>query len=157
MPLLQGLVFILMIAGFCVFGMVNQVYTDPIPTRRFAKCPASITAGSPVFLGTEPAIALDNYQSNTGGATFLTSGTFALSVVGATALSPVTGVKINPGDSIWADGGSYDPVTNVTYGFTLDRNTSSGRPQWGILDPSYVAVGSGLTDSAAWVRILGIA
>lgn len=134
--------------------MKNQVFTGTPTSRRFALCPTTVKSGDPVLLGSIPAVALDDYQSNSGGTTFLAGGTFALTVVGATVLSPVSGHKINPGDKVYADGGTLDATTNVTTGFTLDANT--GGTLWGYLDPNYVAVGSGLTDTAAQVVIQDI-
>ncbi|MGH7488661.1 MAG: hypothetical protein ACREMY_24130 [bacterium] len=136
--------------------MVNQIYTGTPTSRRFALCPTTLKAGDPVFLGGVPAIALDDYQSLTGGTTFLLGGTFALPVTGATALSPLTGHQINPGDKVYADGGSQFTPTNgpvVDYGFSLDAN--NGGVLFGNLDPSYVPVGSALTDAAAYVMLTG--
>jgi len=129
----------------------TQVYTGTPTSRRFALCPAAIKAGQAVLLGTIPAVALDDYQSNTGGATFLTNGTFALTVVGVTVISPPTNHALNPGDKVYADGGTLDSTTNVTYNFTLDGAT--GGVLFGQIDPSYVAVASGATDTAAQVKI----
>lgn len=134
--------------------MKNQVFTGTPTSRRFALCPTTVKAGDAVLLGSIPAVALDDYQSNSGGTTFLCGGSFALTVVGATVLSPLTGHKINPGDKIYADGGTTDSTTNVTTGFTLDANSSG--TLWGYLDPNYVGVGSGLTDTAAQVIVQDI-
>jgi hypothetical protein len=51
-------------------------------------------------------------------------GVFALSVTAKSVLSPGTNVAIAPGDKVYADGGTYDSVSGITYGFTLDVNTS---------------------------------
>jgi predicted RecA/RadA family phage recombinase len=132
--------------------MKNQVFTGTPTSRRFALCPSSIVAGQPVLLGKIPAVALDNYQANTGGTTFLLNGSFNLTVVGATVLSPQTGHQINPGDKVYADGGTTDSATNVTYGFTLDA--ASGGTFFGNLDPSAPAVTSGTTSTTAVVEIV---
>ena len=132
--------------------MKNQVFTGTPTSRRFALCPVGILAGQPVLLGKIPAVALDNYQANTGGTTFLLNGSFNLTVVGATVLSPQTGHQINPGDKVYADGGTTDGPTNVTYGFTLDA--ASGGAIFGNLDPSAPAVTSGTTSTTAVVEIV---
>jgi predicted RecA/RadA family phage recombinase len=132
--------------------MKNQVFTGTPTSRRFALCPSSIVAGQPVLLGKIPAVALDNYQANTGGTTFLLNGSFNLTVVGATVLSPQTSHQINPGDKVYADGGTTDGPTNVTYGFTLDA--ASGGAFFGNLDPSAPAVTSGTTSTTAVVEIV---
>lgn len=133
--------------------MKNQIYTGTPTSRRFALCPSTVKAGDPVLLGSEPAVALDDYSSHTGGTTFLLGGSFNISVSGVTVISPQTGHKINPGDKVYYDGGTLDSTTNVTTGGTIDGAT--GSPQFGFLDPSYVAVSSGATDANAIVRLAG--
>lgn len=134
--------------------MQNQVYTGTPTSRRFALCPTTILAGDPVLIGTEPAVALDNYQSNTGGSTFLMTGSFNLSVYGRTAVSPPTSAALKPGDKVYA-AGTLDTVTNVTHTLTLDGNSSN--TLFGVIDPSYSAgVTSGAApDTAAIVQIGG--
>lgn len=132
--------------------MKNQVLLGTPTSPRFALCPTTVKAGDPVLLGGIPAVALDDYQSNEGGTTFYTNGTFALSVLGASVISPQTGHAINPGDTIYASGGTLDATTNVTTGITLAAVTSGVK--FGTLDPQYqTSVGSGATDANAWVRI----
>ena len=135
--------------------MINQ-YLSGTPTQaRFAKCPTSITGGQPVLLGSEPAVALNAYSSLTGGATFYTGGSCLLSVLAATVISPVSGHAINPGDKIYADTGTLDSATNVTYGFTLDANSSG--VLFGYLDPNQQAgITSGQTNTQAAVRLAGV-
>ena len=130
--------------------MTNQVYTGTPTNSRFAKCPTNVVAGMPVLLGSEPAVALNAYSSLTGGATFYVNGSFALTVIGQSAESPVTTHKINPGDKLYATG-TLDSTTNVTTGLTIDANSSN--TLFGILDPSYVAVAAGATDTAAVVQL----
>ena len=136
--------------------MKNQVFTGTPTSRRFALCPTTIKAGAPVLLGNPsngtvtPAFALDDYQSATGGTTFLLNGTFATTVVGSTSHSPYTGHQINPGDQLFASG-TFDATTNLTYNLLITADSSDS--PFGHLDPSYVDVGSGLTDTAAEVQI----
>lgn len=126
--------------------MKNQVYTGTPTSRRFSKCPSTLKAGDPVFIGGVPGVALDDYQDITEGTTFLLNGSFDLEVVAATVLSPLSGKAIAPGDPVYAEGGSTD-ANNVTYGFTLDA--ASGGTLFGYLDPSAAGIGSGDTDTQA--------
>lgn len=134
--------------------MKNQVLTGAPTSRRFALCPTTVLAGDAVLLGGIPAVALDNYQSLTGGTTFLLNGTFSLSVTAKSSLSPSVSAVINPGDKVYYDGGTLDATTNVTTGGTIDKNSSTGT-LFGNLDPETTAVSSGTTSTSAWVRING--
>ena len=133
--------------------MKNQIYTGTPTSRRFALCPSTVKAGDAVLLGSVPAFALNDYSSLTGGATFLTNGTFTATVVGAGYLSPPVSMVINPGDKLAAVG-TLDATTNVTTGLRIFNGISGaeGVP-FGVLDPTYVQVGSGATDAVAQVRI----
>lgn len=128
--------------------MKNQVYTGTPTSRRFVVCPSTVVAGDAVLVGTQPAVALNSYQSNTGGAVFDFNGSFALTVNAWTGSSPLTGQAVNPGDKIYASG-SLDSTTNVTTGLTLSKN--SANTLFGHLDPSGTIIASGLTDTAATV------
>lgn len=133
--------------------MKNQILIGTPTSPRFALCPTTVKAGDPVLLGAIPAVALDDYQSNEGGTTFYTNGTFALSVIGASSISPVANQKINPGDPITAFG-TPDPVTNVTTGLTLSTTLAPQGVPFGRLDPQYqTGIAAGVTDANAWVRI----
>ncbi len=133
--------------------MKNQYFTGTPTSRRFALCPTTVKAGDAVLLGSEPAVALDDYQANTGGSTFLTGGSFNLTVIGQTVASPQTPAALPPGHKVFA-AGTLDSPTNVTYGLVLDGAT--GGVLFGFIDPSYTSgVGSGLTDTAAIVRLQG--
>ena len=133
--------------------MKNQYFTGTPTQARFALCPTTVKAGDAVMVGSEPAVALDDYQSNTGGTTFYFGGSFNLTVVGVTVISPVSNVALGPGHKVYYDGGTLDSATNVTTGGTLDG--ASGQPLFGFIDPSYVGVSSGVTDTAAIVRLQG--
>jgi predicted RecA/RadA family phage recombinase len=126
----------------------NQVYTGTPTSRRFALCPSTVVAGDAVLIGQIPAVALDTYSSVTLGTTFLTNGTFTLTVIAATVVSPITGSACNPGDKIYATG-TLDATTNVTTGLTLSK--ASGGTLFGRLDPAGTAITSGTTDTAASV------
>ena len=104
------------------------------------------------MLGTIPAVALDDYQSITGGTTFLLNGSFNLTVVAVTVISPPTTHKVNPGDDLYYDGGTLDTVTNVTTGGTIDANSSA--PKFGKLDPNNASISAGVTSTAATVELV---
>ena len=139
--LIVGALFAL--GGGLLFGNVNQLYTGTPTSRRQVSFPSSIVSGQPLLVGATPCVTLDSYQSNVGGATCEFGGSFVLTVVGQSG-SPLTGHKINPGDKLYADGGTLDAATNVTYGFTLNADATYGT-FFGFLDPTGPAVGSGVT------------
>lgn len=133
--------------------MINQLYTGTSTSRRFVTLPnvsAFTVAGIPILVGTEPAVTLDAYQSNVGGATCLFNGTFKLTVIGETAASPQVTAAVNPGDKLYASG-TLDSTTNVTYNLTIDKN--SGNTLFGHLDPSETKILAGVTNTAAGVVI----
>lgn len=131
--------------------MKNQFYTGTPTSRRQVACPTAITAGMPVLVGKEPAVALDDYQANIGGTTFLFNGSFTLTVVASTSESPIVGSAVKPGDALYATG-TLDSTTNVTYNLTIDKNSSN--TPFGYLDPSANVINSGATDTAAIVRLV---
>jgi predicted RecA/RadA family phage recombinase len=130
--------------------MTNQQFTGtPTSRRQIIPCPSTVKGGDPVLIGKLPAVALDSYQSNEGGATFLFGGTFLLSVI-AQHGSPLVSGDIGPGDKIYAEGGTLDPTTNVTTGFTLNADSVNG-VFFGNLDPQQPKILSGVTNTAAGV------
>lgn len=132
--------------------MINQGLPGAPTSRRFALCPTTVKSGDFVLLGSIPAVALDSYSAQTLGTTFEICGSFNLSVIAKSVLSPATNKVINPGDAIYFDGGTLDSATNVTTGGTLDAN--SGGTLFGYLDPQYQkAVATGTTDAAALVML----
>lgn len=62
----------------------------------------------------------------TGNIAVKSVGAFFLSVVAKTSINPGTGKAINPGDPVYADGGTQDTTTGILYGFTLNVNNSTG-------------------------------
>jgi predicted RecA/RadA family phage recombinase len=135
--------------------VTNQVLTGTPTSRRFCVCPSSIVSGQPVLIGgILAAVALDNYQANEGGTTFLFGGTFNLPVYGLSVLSPPTGAAIAPGARVYADGGTTDATTGVLYNFSLDAN--SGGILFGNIDPQYSGgILSGLAPDTAAQVLLG--
>ena len=132
--------------------MKNQVLLGTPTSPRFAACPSAITAGMPVLIGKIPAVALNDYNADTGGTTFYVNGTFLFTVIAKSSESPSVGAAINPGDNIYAVG-TLDSTTNITYNLTLDANSSSGT-LFGKLDPQVgVKILSAATDTASAVRL----
>lgn len=127
--------------------MINQVFAGTDTSRRNpSACLSTVTSGQPVLIGVLPAVAMDtaaNVANDTP--TFLFGGSFSLSVTAKSSLSPSVNAAINPGDAIYADGGTLDSASNMTTGFTLDKN--SGGTLFGYLDPTGPALASGTTDT----------
>ena len=130
--------------------MKNQTFQGTPTSPRFVTCPTTVKAGDFVLVGAEPACALNDYQSNSGGATFYFSGTFTGTVVGSSSHSPYTPEAINPGDKLYASG-TLDAATNVTTGLLISGTTTD--TSFGFLDPSGPAVPSGQTVTSAAIRL----
>lgn len=139
----------LALASFFLFGMTNEVYQDRPDNAEWFPCPSAVTSGMPVLIGRRPAVALDAFDSNRGGTTFRFSGSFTLTVVGQSQLSPNANVAINPGDRLYASG-TLDAPTNVTYNLTIDA--TRGNIAFGSLGNDSVAAGQ--TKTTALVKLL---
>src|SRR5689334_13429281 len=100
--------------------MINQLKQGTPQSNRWYPCPSAVTSGMPVLIGTLAAVALDAYDSSTGGTTFCLTGTFALTVIAQSTQSPVSGLAVNPGDELFASG-TLDATTGVTYNLTIDK------------------------------------
>jgi predicted RecA/RadA family phage recombinase len=129
--------------------MRNEIFQERASNARFALCPSSVVAGDPVFVGSLPAVALESYDANKGGTTFRFSGTYELTVIAATVVSPITGSEVKQGDIIYATG-TLDSTTNVTHTLTLSKAT--GGAKFGTYD-SPTSIASAATDTAARVRL----
>ena len=103
-----------------VFGSVNQAKIGTPQNNRWYPCPAGVTSGMPVLIGTQAACAEDAYDASTGGATFNLDGSYFLSVIAQSTQSPVSGIQVNPGDELYASG-TLDATTNITYNLTIDK------------------------------------
>jgi predicted RecA/RadA family phage recombinase len=99
--------------------MLNELRQDRAGDARGYKCPSTVKGGDLCLIGNLPGVAVDSYNPNTGGTVFRFSGTHALPVIAASQLSPLVGATLKQGDIIGAEGGVYDPTTNVTTGCTL--------------------------------------
>jgi len=62
----------------------------------------------------------------TGNITVKRVGANFLTVSAKSSIVPGTGKAINPGDAVYADGGTIDPVTGFLYGFVLNANSTTG-------------------------------
>lgn len=103
----------------------------------------------PCIIGGLAVVALDAYDSSTGGTTFHLDGSFLLTVIGQSTKSPVSGLQINPGDELFATG-TLDATTNVTYNLTIDA--TRGNIPFGNLDQN-TPILSGVTNTSAVVRL----
>ena len=129
--------------------MTNEIYQDRPDNAEWFPCPSAVTSGMPVLIGRRPAVALDAYDSNRGGTTFRFAGTFQLTVIGQSALSPVANIALNPGDRLYASG-TLDSTTNVTYNLTIDG--TRGNSAFGSMGNDTVAAGA--TKTTALVKLL---
>ena len=134
--------------------MKNQMFAGTPTSQRFCLCPNTVKAGDAVLIGSEPAVALDDYQANEGGTTFYFNGSFFLTVVGSTSHSPYTGHQINPGDPLYASGTPVAVSGGPTVTVNLLISATNTDTPFGNLDPSYIPVGSGVTDTQAGVRLV---
>lgn len=131
--------------------MLNELRNDRPADANFFLCPSTVLAGDAVLIGARPAVALDSYNSTSGGTVFRFAGTYNLTVVAATVLSPLTGAACKQGQKIYADtNGTLDGATNVYYGFTLDLAT--GGTLFGALDQSTALV-TGTTNANTAVAL----
>ncbi len=64
------------------------------------------------------------YDSNSGYLTLDPEGAYNLSVIARTQSSPSAGAAINRFDPIFADGGTFDVTSGITYNNTLDADSS---------------------------------
>jgi predicted RecA/RadA family phage recombinase len=105
----------------------NKVGERGTPLQCAVPTSSGIKSGDPVLLGTLAMVANesdgDTTRPSTGIVSFDLEGVFNLPVVAKTSLSPSTGSTVNPGDTIYADGGTKDTNTGITTGFTLDKNS----------------------------------
>ena len=130
--------------------MKNQVFAGPPTAPRFSLCPSTVKAGDLVLVGTAPACALNDYQSNSGGATFYYEGTFTGTVIAVSQISPPVNVALGPGAALYATG-TLDAATNVTTGLTIS-GASTGTA-FGRIDMTGPGLSSGTTNTAANIRL----
>lgn len=90
-----------------LFGVGGE--TDAVNPMAGVACEAQTTNNS-----TGPT-----YDNNSGYLTVDFEGAYNLTVVAETLASVSAGAAVNIGDPIYASGGTFDPVSRITYGFTL--------------------------------------
>lgn len=136
--------------------MLNELRNDRPAHARYCPCPSTVVAGDPVLIGgVIPAIALESYDAAGGGATFRFTGTYRLTVIAATVVSPITGSAVKNGDKIYATG-TLDATTGVITDLVLSKAT--GGVLFGTYDADGINQGgilSGATDTAAEVMLKG--
>ena len=89
----------------------------------------NISSGQPLMLGESGAlpgvaVAAQNtsdppYDQNVPYLGVDFEGAYNLTVVAETLGSASAGASFKTGDKVYASGGTYDPVSGITYGFTL--------------------------------------
>lgn len=111
--------------------MTNKVGERGTPLQCAVLHSLALASGTPVLIGSLAAVANENANPVNPNATstydvcsFDLEGVFLLTVVAKSSLSPSTGSQVNPGDKIYAEGGTLDTVSGITTGFTLDKNSS---------------------------------
>lgn len=105
---------------------VNQA--DPRGEFLQFPVPSTVSSGDPLLVGDMAVVAQESYTppgglTPTGYVSVALIGAWFLTVTAKSSLSPSTNSAVKPGDLIYADGGTLDSTTNVTTGFTLDKNT----------------------------------
>src|SRR5215471_4413561 len=123
--------------------MLNERYQDRPGDARFYVCPSTVKAGDFVLVGgVLPAVAVDDYNSRTGG-------TFFGTVIAATVVSPITGSAVKQGDKLYATG-TTDNTTGMITGLTISK--ASGGVPVGTYDDG-AGITSGATDTAAPIKL----
>lgn len=115
----------------------NQAFEQFGPRiQLLAPASVAITSGSVLLFGkgtkaiacvaetAQAASGTPTYDSNSGYITVQTTGAVNVSVKGQTQSSPSAGAAINRGDAVYADGGTYDATSGITYGSTLDGDSN---------------------------------
>lgn len=142
------------IAGLITPGSGNVIATCPITSGLpvVLRGLLATAAGRGEPLGTA-LIANESPVSPTGGydgfCSFDHNGGFNLTVTAESAESPVINSAVQPGDTIYANlnSGTYDPVSGLLYGITLDKNPSGVKFGW-------VALGSLTAGSTGTVTVM---
>ncbi len=127
--------------------MLNQLLPDG--DAIFFPCPSAVTSGMPVLIGNIPGVAIDDYNSSSGGTVFCLRGVYALTVIAQSSQSPVSGLDVNVGDELFASG-TLDATTNVTYNLTIDK--TRGHIPYGMFVGT-TKILSGATSTTAPVKL----
>ena len=106
----------------------NKAFETSTPLQIQIPSNVTFTSGQPILFGAIAGVcnftAPDTTYPNTSGQMSIdVAGGFNLTVTAQSTLSPAVNSAVAPGDKLYADGGTKDAATGVTYGFTLDKNT----------------------------------
>lgn len=119
-----------------VFGSINTAYEQ---WNRFeVQAPSGVAInsgdlllfgrGTKIMVGTaqesQAASGSPVYDDNSGFITMQVTGAMNLSVSGFVSKSPSAGGAIKRGDPVYADGGTFDPVTGITYANSIDADAN---------------------------------
>jgi hypothetical protein len=117
---------------------INQVFEDFTRFELLAPSGVAINTGDVLIFGSgtramvgiaQTAQSANNatgpvYDDNSGFITVQVSGAAQLLVTGQTQKSPSAGAAIKRGDAVYADGGTKDPTSGITYGSGLDADAN---------------------------------
>ena len=115
---------------------INQCFEDFTRFQLLAPAAVAINSGDVLIFGkgtkamvgvaqtAQPASGTQTFDDNTGFITVQVSGAVNVSVIGQTQKSPSAGAAINRGDAVYADGGTFDATSGITYGNTLDADSN---------------------------------
>ena len=117
---------------------INQVFEDFTRFSLLAPASVAINSGDLLILGSgtkamvgiaQTSQSANNttgppYDDNSGFITVQVSGAVQLLVTGQTQKSPSAGAAINRGDAVYADGGTKDPTSGITYGSGIDADSN---------------------------------
>lgn len=130
--------------------MRNQVKIGLPQNARWYPCPSAVTSGMPVLIGTQAAVAMDDYDSSTGGTNFMLDGSYNLTVTGQSQQSPNSNQSIPIGAELYANG-TLDATTNITYNLTIDA--TRGNCPYGNLEAPTAGISAGAVVTTAVVRL----
>lgn len=106
----------------------NKVLENRGPLQIAVPAAAAVKSNDPILFGTIACVANENDGEATRPSTGMISadceGGFNLSVTAKSSLSPSTGSAVNVGDDLYYDGGTVDATTKVTYGGTIDKDST---------------------------------
>jgi hypothetical protein len=113
---------------------LNELLARFSPQNLLMPSGVNISSGQPLLFGETAALPCvaqaaqntsnPNYDSNSGYLTVACEGAHTLTVVAETLGSLSAGAAFKIGDKVFASGGTYDPVSGITYGFVLCNDTT---------------------------------
>ena len=112
---------------------INHAEFITMPVPAAVNAGVGPITGDPLMFGAASSVGLAGVASNsytpptgtpnTNGIGVQFIGAFFLSVSANDGASPPSGVAVNPGDKIFASGGTLDATTGCYYGFVLNTGT----------------------------------